>query len=67
MSSAHDLAGVTRYFVESPEARRQHAADGAAYVAREYSWSAVLERFDAVVNAITADSHATPRESLQHE
>lgn len=58
MSSANDLAGVTRYFMETPDARRQHAEDGSTYVAREYSWSAVIERFDAVVNGLLAAPYA---------
>lgn len=51
-SSSHDLAGVTKYLIREPNARREHADAGAAYVRQEYAWSAVLERFDAVVGAL---------------
>lgn len=51
-SSASDLAGVTRYFLQDSQARRTHAEAGAQYVAREYSWDAVLGRFDAVLSRL---------------
>ena len=65
-SSAHDLAGVTKYLLSSPDARREHADFGAAYVAREYSWSAVLERFDTVVNELMVASLSEVRETSPH-
>jgi glycosyltransferase involved in cell wall biosynthesis len=51
-SSPGDLAGVIRYLWENPEARALFAARGAAYVDREYSWQAVLSRFDATVDRV---------------
>ena len=66
-SSAHDLAGVTRYLLGSSKARREHADFGAAYVAREYAWSAVLERFDRVVNELMEISPAKVQEAYPHE
>jgi glycosyltransferase involved in cell wall biosynthesis len=51
-SSAHDLAGVTKYLLNEPEARRQHAEAGAAYVASEYTWSSVLQRFDSALEQL---------------
>lgn len=54
-SSPHDLAGVTKYFLSNPQARKMHAQAGAEYVAREYSWSSVLKRFDATVNELLTE------------
>jgi glycosyltransferase involved in cell wall biosynthesis len=51
-SSPADLAGVIRYIWENPEARGDFAARGASYVKREYSWPAVLSRFDTTVDSI---------------
>ncbi|MEY4668210.1 MAG: hypothetical protein RL518_909 [Pseudomonadota bacterium] len=62
-SSAHDLAGVTNYLLGDGEARKAHAAAGLEYVEREYSWSSVLERFDAVVSKVLNPSP----EHLAHE
>jgi glycosyltransferase involved in cell wall biosynthesis len=66
-SSAHDLAGVVRYFLEDREARRRHAAAGREYVKEEYSWSSVLGRFDDVVERLIATTPATPVEGARHE
>jgi len=49
LSSAEDLAGITRFFVEKPDARKLLSEKGRCYVEREYSWEAVLKRFDSVV------------------
>jgi glycosyltransferase involved in cell wall biosynthesis len=51
-SSASDLAGVTQYFLSDGETRQKHAEHGRQYVAQEYSWGAVLERFDRVVTEL---------------
>ena len=51
-SSPGDLAGVIRYIWENPWARGEFAARGALYVEREYSWQAVLSRFDTTVDSI---------------
>jgi glycosyltransferase involved in cell wall biosynthesis len=48
-SSASDLAGVTQHLLHDPQTRRRHAELGRRYVEQEYSWSAVLDRFDRVV------------------
>ncbi len=51
-SSAHDLAGVTNYFLSSADVRRSHAVAGADYVEREYAWLSVLKRFDTVLERL---------------
>lgn len=51
-SSASDLAGVTRYFLSGGEARQKHAELGRRYVEQQYSWSAVLGRFDAQLRGL---------------
>jgi glycosyltransferase involved in cell wall biosynthesis len=51
-SSPGDLAGVIRYIFDNPEARRGFSDRGASYVRREYSWPAVLSRFDTTVDCI---------------
>ncbi len=55
-SSASDLAGVTQYFMGDREARQRHAEFGRRYVAKEFSWGAVLERFDAVIGGLLESS-----------
>jgi glycosyltransferase involved in cell wall biosynthesis len=55
-TSAEDLGGVTEYFLSNSERRVAHAQAGAEYVAREYSWSAVLSRFDRVVSSLQQGS-----------
>ena len=62
-SSAEDLAGVTNYFLKDPERRISHARAGASYVRERYSWTAVLSRFDNVVEALLAESHKPSRET----
>jgi glycosyltransferase involved in cell wall biosynthesis len=49
MSSPSDLAGVTQFFARDPNRRSEFAARGRDYVGSEFSWEAVLSRFDAVV------------------
>jgi glycosyltransferase involved in cell wall biosynthesis len=51
-SSPSDLAGVTRYLLDEHGARQKHAELGQRYVAQQYSWDAVLERFDGVVRQL---------------
>jgi glycosyltransferase involved in cell wall biosynthesis len=51
-SSPEDLAGVTQYFLQSPDVRKMHGEAGYDYVVREYSWEAVMDRFDRVVGEI---------------
>jgi glycosyltransferase involved in cell wall biosynthesis len=65
-SSPGDLAGVIRYMWENPDARALFATRGAEYVEREYSWQAVLTRFDATVDCImeSPSPKAPPREEL---
>jgi glycosyltransferase involved in cell wall biosynthesis len=58
-SSAHDLAGVTQHYLSDLSARDVHARAGAAYVNREYSWTAVLERFDQTVSEIFQESSSS--------
>ena len=48
-TDSEDLGGVTRYLLESPEARVEMARRGLEYVKGEYSWEAVLGRFDATL------------------
>lgn len=66
-SSAHDLAGVTNYFLSNPEARHSHAVAGAEYVRTEYSWSSVLRRFDEVVDRLIGVADPISREAFIHE
>ena len=58
-SSPGDLAGVIRYIWENPDARELFVARGASYVSREYSWDAVLARFDSAVDSIMSARSAT--------
>jgi glycosyltransferase involved in cell wall biosynthesis len=51
-SSSSDLAGITRYFLETDGARAAFAQRGADYVAKHYSWPAVLGRFDRAVESL---------------
>lgn len=66
-SSAHDLAGVTTYFLKSPEARHRHAQAGAEYVREEYSWPSVLRRFDEVVEQLIGNPQVISQERSLHE
>lgn len=66
-SSVHDLAGVTKYLLNEPEARAEHASAGASYVRCEYSWSAVLERFDKVVEQLLSNLASATAEVRAHE
>lgn len=61
-SSAHDLAGVTKYFLTDPAARRQHAEAGAAYVAHEYAWSSVVKRFDTALEQLFSRKDSPSKE-----
>jgi glycosyltransferase involved in cell wall biosynthesis len=62
-SSAPDLAGVTRHFLDNPEMARTHAELGRRYVEREYSWGAVLDRFDAVVRELAQGREAVAEDN----
>jgi glycosyltransferase involved in cell wall biosynthesis len=53
-SSPTDLGGVTSYMLNYPDKRQEFAANGQAYVEREYAWEAVLDRFERVVEGIFA-------------
>jgi glycosyltransferase involved in cell wall biosynthesis len=66
-SSAHDLAGVTNYFMENSQARSHHGVAGAEYVRTEYSWVSVLERFDAVIDRLLGNSQSVCQETSIHE
>lgn len=66
-SSAHDLAGVTMYLLNQPEARERHASAGASYVRREYSWSAVLSRFDEMMKLLLSTPASVTQEVHAHE
>ena len=52
ISSASDLAGVTRYISQDPQTRSAFAKRGLDYVKREFSWDAVLGRFDMVLEGM---------------
>ena len=52
ISSASDLGGVTRYLSQDPRTRAAFANRGLDYVKREFSWDAVLGRFDRVVEGM---------------
>jgi len=66
-SSAYDLAGVTNYFMENPQARSHHGVAGAEYVMTEYSWVSVLERFDAVIDRLLGNAQSVCQETPVHE
>jgi len=66
-SSALDLAGVTNYFLATPQARYHHGMAGAEYVRTAYSWESVLERFDAVIDRILANPSFACQETATHE
>lgn len=66
-SSTHDLAGVTKYLLKDPEARAEHAREGGSYVRREYSWEAVLARFDKVVERLLSTRADGNSEVRAHE
>lgn len=51
-SSSEDFAGVTRYYIEHPAARSALAANGGVYVRREFSWGAVMRRFNEVIGSL---------------
>jgi glycosyltransferase involved in cell wall biosynthesis len=51
-SSPSDLAGVARHMLETPGARGMLARNGARYVATEYAWPRVLEKFDAAIESL---------------
>ena len=59
-SSSQDLAGVTKYFLSDSAARSRHAQAGAHYVAAEYAWPAVLDRFDKTLENLCSNrAHGT--------
>lgn len=64
-SSPGDLAGVIRYMWENPAARVNFAARGASYVEREYSWQAVLSRFDNTVRSLLSKECAPAAEVVR--
>jgi len=53
ISSASDLGGVTGYFSQDHQTRSAFADRGLDYVKREFSWDAVLGRFDRVLDGMT--------------
>jgi glycosyltransferase involved in cell wall biosynthesis len=55
-SSVEDFAGVVRYLTSHPDIRQILAESGADYVQREYSWSAVVNRFDGALTTIFSGS-----------
>jgi glycosyltransferase involved in cell wall biosynthesis len=52
ISSASDLGGVTSYLSQDSNIRSVFAARGLDYVKREFSWDAVLGRFDRVLEGM---------------
>jgi glycosyltransferase involved in cell wall biosynthesis len=66
-SSAHDLAGVVKYLLGDPAGREALASSGAAYVRREYSWPAVLKRFDAALERLLSPRPTTTEEVHAHD
>jgi glycosyltransferase involved in cell wall biosynthesis len=52
ISSASDLGGVTSYLSHDSNIRSVFAARGLDYVKREFSWDAVLGRFDRVLEGM---------------
>lgn len=51
-SSPAELAGAVNYLLEHPAERNDMAAAGYRYVQQQYSWDAVIGRFDAITSAI---------------
>jgi glycosyltransferase involved in cell wall biosynthesis len=67
MSSPSDLAGVTRFFCDDPLRRAEFAGRGRDYVEREFSWDAVLDRFDRTLAGFRRhEAEHTPAE-CSHE
>jgi glycosyltransferase involved in cell wall biosynthesis len=56
MSSPTDLAAVTRYFYEDSVRAAEFAQRGREYVKREFSWAAVLDRFDKALSMLEVGS-----------
>ena len=50
-----DFAGVTKRLYEDKPLREAMGAAGKKYVQQQYSWDAVLGRFDTVVKEMLAD------------
>jgi glycosyltransferase involved in cell wall biosynthesis len=67
MSSPSDLAGVTRFFSDDPNRRAEFAARGRAYVEHEFSWQAVLTRFDQVIVGLRKHEAAHSSEAASYE
>jgi glycosyltransferase involved in cell wall biosynthesis len=57
ISAASDLGGVTQFFSESNN-RDQFATRGLNYVKCEFSWEAVLKRFDSCFSSMIKDDSA---------
>ncbi len=55
-SSSQDFGAVVQHYLSHPQARGEHAESGRRYVEREYSWNAVLERFDSAVAKLLSPS-----------
>jgi glycosyltransferase involved in cell wall biosynthesis len=64
-SSPQDFAGVTRHLVSDVGMRERFGAAGRAYVCQQYSWAAVLARFDSVVEKIYAEPLLAASASLR--
>ena len=58
-----DFAGVMCELLRTPELRQSLAIAGRRYVEKEYSWSAVMERFDRVMGEFLTLRLETGRES----
>jgi glycosyltransferase involved in cell wall biosynthesis len=65
-SSVHDLAGVTTYFLGDSDARGRHARAGAEYVRTQYSWPAVLRRFDNEVERLLRCGETSSSDASLH-
>jgi glycosyltransferase involved in cell wall biosynthesis len=50
-----ESSGVVRYLGSEVGARERFGVAGRAYVCEQYSWAAVLQRFDTVVGAMRAE------------
>lgn len=63
-SDHEDLGGVTQFFLNEREKRDEMVRGGGEYVKNEYSWGAVLQRFDAVVGTLLSSDRSIVTPSL---
>lgn len=60
-SSPEDFIGVSRFLLERADARRDLATNGAHYVREQFSWGAVLDRFDRAMATLMGENDKSQR------